>query len=214
MVFTTVPENRFVTDVMKTWLTFLRNIPELAGVAILPRQPDVDIDFALPTIALLRVDTENWEVTRNGWFHGWQPFDDNVLTNPTYRIAKLMWYTYKTTYQLDIYAKSLNEKNELASVINRYLKNVDWTDVFLSKGCASQTVLPLVDFATPQDTVGTATDLRIRFRYWRDVENVDKPWFDKEVHQYSIAINFWVDYLKEYEFPSIQDIVTEIETNI
>lgn len=214
MVFISVPEERFVTDVMKTWLTFLKDVPEFANVNILPRQPDVDVDFKYPAICMLRVEPEDWQVTRNWWFHWRQPFDDDPVTNPTFRIWKLLGYTYMTTYQFDIYSESIWQQNEIVSVLNRYLKNADWTDVFLTRWCATQTVLTLKDFPNPTSATGTDTDLRIRFRYWRDVENIDKSTFDKEIHQYSVTVTFWVDYLKEYVFPSIQDIDTQIETHI
>ena len=37
------------------------------------------------------------------------------------------------------------------------------------------------------------------------------PSFDPELHQYSIAINFWVDYLKGYTVPNIGSISSDVK---
>ena len=43
MSFISVPEERFKTDVLKTRVSFFRNDPELAGVTVLTRLPDIDV---------------------------------------------------------------------------------------------------------------------------------------------------------------------------
>ena len=43
MAFISVPEERFKTDVLKTRVSFLKNDPELAGVTVLTRLPDIDV---------------------------------------------------------------------------------------------------------------------------------------------------------------------------
>ena len=43
MAFISVPEERFKTDLLKTRIAFFKNDPELAGVSVLSRLPDIDI---------------------------------------------------------------------------------------------------------------------------------------------------------------------------
>lgn len=201
MAFISVPEERFITDLMKTWLQYFSKDPDFSKVHITPRQPDVDKDFSLPSLCIRLIGSGNWNTTRLSGYHGYRP---TSLTDTT--IGRLMGYTYFASYQLDMLAKWRWELDNYVAIINKKLKAFDWSDVFADKGWAVQTVIPLLDFDSPQSSIGWPTDLRIRFRFWRDVDQVDMPAFDTELHQYSITVSFWIDYLKEYELPKIMSI--------
>ena len=43
---------------------------------------------------------------------------------------------------------------------------------------------------------------------------MEKPVFDAELKQTSISVKFWVDYLKEYDVPKINEIVETIDTTL
>lgn len=98
--------------------------------------------------------------------------------------------------------------NRISSIIERKFKAMDRFDIFANDraGLPQQTVIPLHDFADATDEMGTPTDLSIKFRPHRDVECLEMPAFDTELHQYTISVRFWIHYLKEYEFPKILTI--------
>jgi len=102
--------------------------------------------------------------------------------------------------------------NKISSIIERKLKSADKSDLFANDwaGLPQRTVIPLLDFEDSTSEVGSPTDLAIRFKPYKDVECVEIPAFDTELHQYSITVAFWIHYLKEYEFPKISTIDTNV----
>jgi hypothetical protein len=213
MVFITVPEERFKTDVLKTRISFLKNDEELSGVTVLSRRPDVDIWLKLPNIVISRVWKEDWELARLSGYH-WE--SKRVATDSPEEVWQLKGYTMTAMRQFDIMTKTIWEMNKIASIVERKLKSNDKSDIFANDwaGLPQTTVIPILDFADATSGEGSPTDLAIRFRPQRDVECVEIPAFDSELHQYAITISFWVHYLKEYEFPKIISIQTNTEIEI
>lgn len=64
MAFLSVPEDRFLTDVLKTWLVLFTSDVEFNEVNVTPKQPDVDSEFQVPSLVLKRVSEEDWALTR------------------------------------------------------------------------------------------------------------------------------------------------------
>ena len=102
--------------------------------------------------------------------------------------------------------------NKLTSIVEKKLKFGSTPDLFAEDtvGLPQRTVIPLLDFADATDSVGSPTDLAIRFRPQRQVDGLEIQAFDKELHQYAITVKFWIHYLKEYEYPIIKSIVDNI----
>lgn len=76
-----------------------------------------------------------------------------------------------------------------AKLINPY------GDSFVAEGYPLQwQEIPLQHYASAS-SAGTATDLRIRYKY-REISGTQVEGFDNEILQYSMTIPFWCDYLK------------------
>ena len=95
--------------------------------------------------------------------------------------------------------------NRITAIIEKKLKQ---PDVFANDwgGIQKWTSIPLLDFRESTSEEGSPTDLEIRLRPRDDVEGIELSAFDKELHQYAITVNFWINYLKEYEYPKILSI--------
>lgn len=212
MAFISVPEERFKTDVLKTRIAFLKNDEELSGVTVLSRRPDIDIWLKLPNIVIYRVWKETWELARLSGYHG--DSRRSPVDEPN-QMWQLKGYTMTAMWQFDVMTKTVWEMNRISSVIERKLKSTNKVDLFAIDwfGLPQMTVIPLLDFEDPTSEEGSPTDLAIRFQPFRDTECVEIPAFDTELHQYSITVNFWIHYLKEYEFPKILSIDLEINTD-
>lgn len=205
MAFTSVPEERFLNDVLKTWIMYFKDDTNFSTLKLMPRNPDKDEGFDVPCLVVKRVSDQDWALTRMSGYHGRIEADDPD------EVGRLQGYTYMTTMQLDLYTTSINEQNSWSSLINQKIKSGLGHDVFANGG-PTQTVIPLKDYATPTSAIGTATDLNIRFRFWRDINTVEIPTFDPNLYQTAFSIEFWVDYLMEYNVPMIQSI--ELETTV
>lgn len=207
MAFTSVPETRLTTDIMKTWLVWFSSEADFSDVNVVPEGRDVDESFRLPSLVLRRVSPEDLALTRVAGYHGEYSPDDNS------KVGRLEGFTYMCSFQFDVLASSILEVNRIASLVLQKLKHGSLSDdVFASVEAARQTVIPLLDFASPTTSTGTATDLNIRFRAWRDVNSVKVPTFDPELHQISISVEFWVDYLKPRDVDKIS-AVTQVATH-
>jgi len=199
MAFATVPEERILTAIRKTWLYYFKNDPAFAGFHIVPYMPDIDTNFKLPALTM-KVIKEDRDLTSLSGFHWNQEVSD------THSLWRLCGFTYVASYQFDLLTKQIWEMNKYVQIINQKLKAYDSSDVFASRGGPVQTVMPVLDFVSPTSAVPTVTDLKIRFRFRRDVEWIEVPAFDTELHQYSFTVSFWCHYLKEYEVPRIEII--------
>jgi len=200
-MFKTVPEERFKNDVLKTWIAYFKNDPALSWVSVTSRRPDVDTTLKLPNILITRIWSESRDLMRLSWFHWYQPAEI-----PDATIWRLMWYTMNATYQIDIITKTIGDMNKYVWIVERKLKSSTSSDVFADLWWPVQTVIPVLDFVTPTDPEWEVTDLKIRFRYHRNVDCIENTAFDAELHQYTITVDFRVHYLKEYELPKINKI--------
>ena len=97
--------------------------------------------------------------------------------------------------------------DRIASIVDKKLKQ---PDVFANDwaGIQKWTVIPLLDFEQSTSEEGSPTDLEIRLRPWDDIDGLEVQAFDKELHQYAITVNFWINYLREYTYPQIHKIDT------
>ena len=206
MAFISVPEERFKTDLLKTRIGFFKNDPELAGVSVLSRLPDIDTWLKLPNIVIARVGKEKWGLSRLSWYH-WDS-KRSTLDSPN-EVWQLKGYTLNAMRQINIMTKTIWEMDRISAIVERKLKQPeilanDWA------GIQKWTVIPLLDFEKSTSEEGSPTDLEIRFRPWDDIEGLEIQAFDKELHQYAITVNFWINYLKEYNYPQIHEIDTTI----
>ena len=202
MAFVSVPEERFLINVTKTWLKFFSADVNFSDVNILPVNANIDNDFQLPSLVLRWVSDEKWTLSRLSGLHSTKIEGQTEV--------KLRGYTYMTMYQFDLYTKTISDQNRLSSLIYSKLKSPTGADVFSAYGVKELIEIPLLDFASPTDSTGTETDLKIKFRYRKDVSWATIPAFDQEVHQHSISVEFWVDYLQENTNPIIAKIATNI----
>lgn len=139
MTFISVQEDRFLTDVLKTWQDFFKSDIAFDGVKFLVKQPDKDVGFELPSIVLKRVSEETWKLSRpRGYFGNW----NNTATE----VNDLYGYTYNTMYQFDIYCTTIADINKYSSLVYGKLKSPDGSDVF-ADGRVSESLIPLKDFA-------------------------------------------------------------------
>lgn len=169
------------------------------GINVTPSQHDTDKLFQLPAVTISRVWEAKVWLARNSW-HYKETFNSTTQTVDIER-----WYRYTATYQMTVYARSTGELNWIVSDLNiRVLR--PYTDSFATIGWVKQTSIPIKSFASPQDDVGTDTDLDIKFRYTRDVEQLEIPAMDKELRQYSISVTFWADYINQYNHDAIMKV--------
>lgn len=64
MAFVSVPEERFILDVYKTWLAFFATDSSFSHVSVTPTMPDFDVRAKFPALVLKRVSEENWSLDR------------------------------------------------------------------------------------------------------------------------------------------------------
>lgn len=192
MAFTSVPEERFLTDVLKTWLTLFSENSNFSGVNITPNYPDKDTAFELPCIVVNRVGSARWVAQRLSGYYG------VTSTASPGMVGEMKGLTYSAMYQLDVLSSSILQQQSIVSKINSILKG--------DSDGVNTTILPLKDFSDETSAVGTETDLKIKFRFWRDVMGSEVSTFDPTLHQYSISIDFWIDYITENEVPAIDKI--------
>lgn len=203
-MFRSVPEERFITDVHKTLLSYFAKDPELLGVKVMPKYADESVLFTEPTLLIFRTDLESWDLDRTSGFYGYN--DKEGDTTKKY----LYGYTYKTTFQFDIYGNTRVRVNDLTSLVYKKLRSFGGADVFANGG-PTTTQIPLRDFVSPADEFGELTDLSIKFRFWEDLNSHDVETFDRNLYQHSMMLKIWVPYLKEYEYPKIQKITQSVD---
>lgn len=207
MPFVTVPEDRFLTDILKTWITFFSSDVGFAQIPVRPDHPDVDTAFQLSCLVVKRVPPENWSLARLSGHHGSFPNADDA------EVSVLKGYTYDAQYQFDVLAKSIAECNRVRGLVLQKLKNPAGGDVFANDDASVLGIIPVKDFSSPTSPTGTATNLRIMYRF-KDVSEAMVGAFDPQLHQYSVVVPFWVHYLKEYELPKIQTITQASEVSV
>ena len=64
MSFLSVPEERFIFDVMRTRIMYFKSDENFALVNILASMPDIDESFKVPSLVLKRVAQDSRKVTR------------------------------------------------------------------------------------------------------------------------------------------------------
>ena len=69
-MFVTVPQQAFLTDVLKTWLSKLQDTVG-STVNVLPKYPDLNESLKLPVLVLTRVSDETMVLARNSGFFGY-----------------------------------------------------------------------------------------------------------------------------------------------
>lgn len=197
MTFVSIQEQDFLTSILKTWITLFSSDTAFWKVKVLPKFPDKDIEAKLPCIVVRRVSDDKWRLLRNsGYF--W-----NIEGATPEEIWRLHWYTYLAMYQFDIYATTIESMTQIASKVFAKLKSPDNSDVFADFR-VWESCITLKDFSSV--LTGTNTNLKMKYRFNRDVESAEIDPFDTELHQYSISVYFRLDYLKEYDVPIITTI--------
>lgn len=68
MAFVTVPQQTFLTDVLKTWIQALQTA---VTVEVTPKHPDINKELKLPVLVLNRVSDETMVLARNSGFFGY-----------------------------------------------------------------------------------------------------------------------------------------------
>lgn len=190
MAFVSVQQENLYNDIIKTWITHIKNTWDFTGVTFRVDTPDTDIALNLPTIVLKQVSNGEWDLNRVLW-NFWEKNSDDDF------VRTLYWYTYSTMFQFDIVTTTISENNILQWKLLNTIKPA--TDFF-------DTLIPLRHFNTPNDTIWTETDLKIQFTFYKDIHSANIPSFDPNLHQHSLSIKFKVDYLSEVEVARIKSI--------
>lgn len=198
MAFVSVPEERIITDLQKTWLTLFSDDADFSEINIIPEGHDQDENFKLPSLVLKRVGAENFSLVRLQGFYG-----EHLIDNKN--IGQLYGYRIEATYQFDILTTSVTDQSKYVGLVRKKLQYPDGESTFCGNSPISKVLLVTIkDWQSP--TACIDTDLRIMYQYHEDVKAAQVKTFDPQLHQYSISVNFKVDYMKEYEVPSIQKI--------
>lgn len=190
MAFVSVPDERFMTDILKTWISYFKDDSAFTWLRITTKAPDETEKFTFPSLCIIRIGEEWFSLARTGWY-----YKSDIKTATT--VWTLRWYRVATMYQLSLYAKTHTELLKRTMLINKKLQSSTMADQLATFNMPKQTVIPVLDYASP--TVPTQTDLKIRFHYPRDIDWREVPSMDEEVQHYAITVRFWVDYLKEYD---------------
>ena len=66
MTFVSIPEERFMEDVLKTWIEYFKTEPQLAGLNVTPKQPDETTTFSYPSMVVTRIAQETFALARVG----------------------------------------------------------------------------------------------------------------------------------------------------
>lgn len=108
--------------------------------------------------------------------------------------------------QLDVYSTTITGMNSLVAAIMKKLKPSTGLDVFAPDSHKlGLTRIPIYDFPAI-DSEWEETDLAIQFKLWTDVESMNVVTFDPELHQTTVSVSFWVDYITEYSLETAQEI--------
>jgi len=197
MTFISVQQETLLTNIIKSWVYYLKNTWNFAGVNFRNTTPDTEIDLVLPIIVLKRVSNDTWSNNRI-WGYHWTNWDSEDSINTLY------WYTYTSLIQFDIMWTTSTECNKLQGFLYKALQ---WTSIW------SRTHIPIRDFVGV-DKVWTPTDLQMKFYFNKDIDWAIIPSFDPNLHIASISVNFSVDYLSEKAISKILDIENDITLDI
>lgn len=195
MAFVWIQQETLLTDIIKTWIKYFKDTWDFTGINFKVATPDTDKELTLPLIVLKRVSNDSWSVNRNaGYF--WINWGD-VNTETT-----LYWFTYTSLLQFDIMTTSITECNNIQWLIYKSLQPTAFW---------GRTHIPLRTFVWV-DSIGTATDLQMKFYFNKDVDSAVVPSFDPNLHQNSLSVEFMIDILSESSNPKVLD--TSIIYNI
>jgi len=202
----TLPEERIIEDVMKSWLVFLQAIPEFAGVNILPAFPDDTEKMQFPSLVMHRVGEDIWDYgARNSGYYGTIQAS-GILNDTSLHVVKGV--QYRAMYQFDLFTLTIKDQAKYESIL---AKNFRRSSDFFAENAYLEKIIPVYNFtANPP----TPTDLKIRFKPSRDFSStrIVKVFEKAQVHQTSFSVNFWMDYIVSKEYPRI--LTTDIEADL
>ena len=221
MTHVAIPPTRLHTDILKTVLTFFSGDADFDGAAIRERGFDKDTDMVLPCLIIKDLSSGGQVLARNSGYYGVTSAPDNPGADLTLgndddypQLGRLMGYRLELLLQIDIVARTIAERNRLRQLVEAKLKGTgaSSSDAFAALGMPVQVSIRVLDFPSPETTKAqaVATDVYLKSRFWRDVEGVEVPTFDPELHQFSISINCWVDNIQAYNIPQIASITQPV----
>lgn len=188
--FTTVPRLRFETDIFKTWLKFFKSDPNFERLSIRSKHPNIDKDLVLPILVLKPVSSEDWSLDRlSGYFGALDKIGDAT------RQVRLEGFSFKTMYQFDLLTYNRGDQLAWKSLIDEKLLYGSIGGNAFASNAPGHMIIPVLDFPSPEDETGAATDLFIQFRT-ENISGQEVETFDPELHQFSISVMFWVNFIQ------------------
>jgi len=199
MAFVSVPEERIIIDLQKTWLSLFAEDNAFADMNILPEGKDKDEEFKIPSLVLKRVGAENFSLDRLQGYYNEHLIDDDR------KVSQLYGYRITANYQFDILTRSLTDEAKYVGLVRKKLQFPNGVNPNCEATPLPKVLLiPIKDWESPTSFI--ETDLRIMYQYHVDIQAAKVSTFDPGLHQYSISVNFKVDYMKEHVVPSIRKI--------
>lgn len=197
-MFITIPEEKFLEMVLKTWIMLFKTDDDFEDIKVIPAYPDDTSKLALPTLVVQQVSNGQWALARNNGYYVAVSGSDST------KINERRGYRYQTSYQFDLLTRTVKDQLQYEGKIMKKLRRS--ADIASSDGY-NRVQIPVNDY-TDYPTV-VATDLRIEYNYWKDVSAVRvADTTDYQIHQKSITVDFWIDYMKDQEYDRIMILAT------
>lgn len=200
--FVSTPRARFETDLMKTWVEFFKSDSAFSNLSIRTKHPNIDKDLVLPILVLTPVASEDWTLDRLAGYFGVLP-----KTGDATQQVRLEGFTFKTMYQFDLLTYTRGDQLAWKALIDEKLLHGSIGGNAFASDAPGHMIIPLLDFVSPTSGTGTATDLVIQYRA-DNVSGQEVPTFDPELHQFSISVAFWVNYIQTTDESKIGELDT------
>ena len=179
---------------------FFRAASGMDNVQVLPAYPDDTRKMRFPCLVMAQVGEARWLLGKCDGYYG------VISGENSSTLQEIRGYRYKATYQFDLYTRTIKDQTKYEALIAAHLRRGGVSQPYSSVGISE---IPINDYSE-YPTV-TATQLRMRFRAYGDVEStrVDNP-FDQQLHQTSIRVSFWSDVVTNVEKDRILTVSGEI----
>ena len=198
--FKTVSVDQVIEMMDRTWVMYFRSASGMGDVQVLPAYPDDTRKMRFPCLVMSQVGEARWTLGKCDGYYG-------VISGETSStLHEIRGYRYKAMYQFDLYTRTIKDQTKYEALIATHLRKGGVARPYSSVGISE---IPINDYSE-YPTV-TATELRMRFRAYEDVDSSRIPKaFDQQLHQTSLRVSFWSDIVKNNEEDRVLTIKPDI----